>query len=109
MFAIERTRVNDGACFAVAGEVDVETAPRMRDALLETIAEEEAVILDLGSVTFMDSTGLSAMVAVGQAAKANGVALRLREVPPRVMKLLTLTGLDGVLTVEAVPSDGLGG
>jgi anti-sigma B factor antagonist len=53
----------------------------------------------------MDSTGLSALVAVGQAAKANGVALRLGEVSPRVMKLLTLTGLDGVLTVEAVPCD----
>jgi anti-sigma B factor antagonist len=100
MFAIERTKVSDGACIAVAGEVDVETAPRMRDALLQAIAEEEAVVLDLGSVTFLDSTGLSALVVAGQAAKANGIPLRLREVPRRVANLLTLTGLDGLLPVE---------
>src|SRR5215207_1290717 len=106
MFAVERTRVGGEACVAVAGEVDVDTAPRMRDALLEAIAEGEAVFVDLGSVTFMDSVGLSALIVARHAADARGLPLRLRNVPPRVLKLLTLTGLDDWLTVEATRTDG---
>ena len=106
MFALDRTSVGGQACVAVAGEVDVDTAPRMRDALLEAIAEGGAVFVDLGSVTFMDSTGLSALVVARHAADARGVPLRLRDVPPRVLKLLTLTGLDDWLSVEAMPTDG---
>ena len=105
MFALERTRVGGEVCVAVAGEVDVDTAPRMRDALLEVIAEGEAVFVDLGSVTFMDSTGLSALIVARQAADARGIPLQLRDVPPQVLKLLTLTGLDDWLPVEPVPTD----
>lgn len=102
MFAIERTRVDEGCCVAVAGEVDVESAPRMRDALLRSIAEEEeAVILDLGAVTFLDSSGLAALVVVDRAARAKGVRFRLQSVPPRVTRLLTLTGLNALLTRDA--------
>src|SRR3954471_15175023 len=93
VFAIERTRVDEGCCVAVAGEVDVESAPRMRDALLRSIAEEEAVILDLGAVSFLDSSGLAALIVVDRAATAKGIRFRLQSVPPRVTRLLTLTGL----------------
>ena len=66
MFAVERTRVAGGACVAIAGEVDLETAPRMRDALLEAIAAGDPVFVDLGSVTFLDSTGLAALGESGE-------------------------------------------
>jgi anti-anti-sigma factor len=72
----------------------------MRDALLRSIAEEESVILDLGAVTFMDSAGLSALIVLDRAARAKGVRFRLQNVPPRVTRLLTLTGLHAVLTRE---------
>jgi anti-sigma B factor antagonist len=104
-FAIERSRVDGAARVAVAGEVDVDTAPRMRDALLEAIADGEPVVVDLSSVTFMDSTGLSALVVAHRAAEVSGIPLRLRGVPRQLMKLLTLTGLDGLLSVETVPTD----
>jgi len=104
-FAIERTWLDREACIAVAGEVDVETAPRLREMLLETLDQAEAVVVDLGSVTFMDSTGLSALVMAQHFGTERGTRLRLSRVPPRVMKLLTITGLDAVLPVETLPTD----
>jgi len=53
----------------------------------------------------MDSTGLSALVAAQHFGVARGTPLRVRQVPPRVMKLLTITGLDAVLPVETLPAD----
>jgi anti-sigma B factor antagonist len=104
-FAIECTRVDEQNCVAVAGEVDAETAPQLRDALLAALADAEAVVVDLDSVTFMDSSGLSALLVAHRAAEASGGTLRLRDVPGRVMKLLTITGLDELLTVETAPAD----
>ena len=104
-FAMERNRVAGAACVAVAGEVDVETAPRMRDALVEAIADGEQVVVDLGAVTFMDSSGLSALVVAQRVAEARGVRLRLRGVRPRVMRLITITGAHGMFSVETLPTD----
>jgi anti-sigma B factor antagonist len=104
-FAIERNLVDGAACVAVAGEVDVETAPRMRDAVVEAVADGRPVVVDLGSVTFMDSSGLSALVAAHRVAEARGVPLQLRNVPRRVMKLVAITGLDSLLSIETVPTD----
>ena len=104
-FAMERSWVAGAACVAVAGEVDIETAPRLRDALVEAIADGEQVIVDLGSVTHLDSTGLAALVVAQRVAEARGVQLRLRAVPPGVMELITITGSHGLLTVETLLGD----
>ena len=104
-FAMERNRVAGAACVAVAGEVDVETAPRMRDALVEAIADGEQVVVDLGAVTFMGSAGLSALVVAHRVAEARGVRLRLRGVPPQVMKLITITAGHDQLSVETLRAD----
>src|SRR4051794_41985690 len=62
----------------VTGEVDVETAPRLRSALLST-ADQPAlmVVVDLRDVTFLDSTGLGVLVAGLKRARENGGGLHL--------------------------------
>jgi len=104
-FAMERSRVAGAACVAVAGEVDVGTAPRLRDALVEAVADGEQVVVDLGAVTFMDSAGLAALVVAQRVAEARGVRLRLRGVPPRVLKLITVTGRHELLSLETLLTD----
>jgi anti-anti-sigma factor len=104
-FAMERSGVAGAACVAVAGEVDVEAAPRLRDALVEAVADGEQVVVDLSSVTFMDSAGLSALVVAHRVAEARGVRLRLRGVPPRVLTLIArghdLRGVETLLTDDS--------
>lgn len=104
-FAVESTPAASQVCVAVAGEVDVETAPRMRAALEDARRSALPVVVDLGAVTFMDSAGFSVLASAHRIAEAGGSSLRLRAVPPRIRRLLAILGLDGVLTIEPVRSD----
>lgn len=99
-FAVERTAGPDGVCVAVAGEVDIDTAPRLRRALDAALREADRVDLDLGAVTFLDSAGLSALIATQQSAVAAGVTFRLQHVPPPVRLLLALTGVDVLFVID---------
>jgi anti-sigma B factor antagonist len=94
--AVERTERQDGACVAVAGEVDAYTAPRMLAELLAALETDARLTVDLAGVTFMDSQGLAALLRARQEAERRGGQLRLERVSPRVRKLLELTRLDTV-------------
>ena len=83
----------------VSGEVDVSSAPALRDGLTELIAKGTSVVVDLTGVGFLDSTGLGALVAARKAAEDLGVQLPLVCSSERILKLFTITGLDGVFTI----------
>jgi anti-anti-sigma factor len=58
------------------------------------------VALDLGDVTFMDSSGLHVLLATTRRASLVGADLRLVRVSARVRRLLELTGTEAVLQQE---------
>ncbi|HIK29042.1 MAG: exopolysaccharide biosynthesis polyprenyl glycosylphosphotransferase [Oscillatoriaceae bacterium SKW80] len=58
------------------------------------------IILDFSQTTFIDSSGVGALVNNVKTAQQQGVKLILRGVQPQVMAVLSLTGLDQVLTIE---------
>ena len=84
----------------VAGEVDIDTAPALRTSLGAAIRSGGPVVLDLSGVTFMDSSGFGVLAAAQRQAGVLGGTLRLRGVSERIHQLLTLLGLDTVLTIE---------
>jgi anti-sigma B factor antagonist len=52
-----------GAVVVIAGELDIATVPRVREAFAsEALTHSGAVVVDLTEVSFMDSTGLSALL-----------------------------------------------
>lgn len=64
------------------------------------------VILDFSQTTFMDSSGLGALVTNFKTAKQQGIELILCDVRPQVMAVLTLSGLDQVFKIEhSTPSE----
>ena len=81
----------------VTGEVDLDTAPAVRDEVLRHLHGGATVHLDLGDVTFMDSSGLHVLLATSRRAAEVGADLQLARVSARVQRLLELTGTDGVL------------
>ncbi|MHB1535235.1 MAG: STAS domain-containing protein [Acidimicrobiales bacterium] len=83
---------------ALGGEIDLEVAPRLR-AALEAHAEED-LVLDLSRVTFVDSTGFSALVNVLRQRRAAERELPLRAPSRPVRRLLELSGLDQVFVFE---------
>ncbi|WP_275973904.1 anti-sigma factor antagonist [Argonema galeatum] len=58
------------------------------------------IIIDFSQTTFMDSSGLGALVSNLKTAQQQGINLVLHQVQPQVMAVLSLTGLDEVFTIE---------
>ncbi|WP_328373419.1 STAS domain-containing protein (plasmid) [Streptomyces sp. NBC_00445] len=90
-----------GRCrVTVAGELDVVSAPDVREALRTAVSVHERVDVDCGGLTFCDCTGLSALLAAARAAKTAGSDLRLCAVPHTLASLLRLTHAGSAFTIE---------
>lgn len=83
-----------GAIVTIAGELDLATVERVRAAVAsETVAHADAVVVDLTGVTFMDSTGLSALMRFEHdlGVRRRRLAIACPEGPARL--LLDVTGV----------------
>lgn len=99
--------VPGGLMVEVSGEVDLHSAPSLREALdaavnevTSSTATTTALLVDLSGVTFMDSTGLGELVGAHKALDRKGGRLHLTAGPDRIARLISLTGLDRVLAVH---------
>ena len=89
----------------VRGELDIYTAPRLREAMLEVLtgrSDPFVITLDVSGLEFVDSTGLGVMVAVLKRMRFVGGDLVIRAPSPSLRTLLGITGLDKVFTVDAL-------
>jgi anti-sigma B factor antagonist len=85
----------------VVGEVDLYTAPTLREKLVAMIDEGSTrVLVNLAEVGFMDSSGLGVLVGGLKHAKERGGDLALVCVDGPVLKVLTITGLDKVFAIH---------
>jgi anti-sigma B factor antagonist len=87
---------------SLCGEVDIYTAPRLKEHLVKVLDEgATGVVVDLSGVTFIDSTALGVLIgAVRRLHEADGrMALVVATRP--VERVLKLTGLDRVFTIHA--------
>lgn len=88
----------------VAGELDFDTAPRVREVLSRApLAEAECLVIDLSALTFCDSSGISIFLVAHRAAAAVGVPTMLAGTPERVRGMLRLTGLEDLFSSHADP------
>jgi anti-sigma B factor antagonist len=80
---------------AVAGELDVLSAPELAAALRDALIRyrPRRVEVDLGEVNFMDSTGIQVLVAANNDAAAAGGGVTVVRASPQVQRVLRLTGL----------------
>lgn len=84
----------------LAGEVDVATAPRLRDRLVQLVTQgPPQVVVDLTGITFIDSMGLGALVSGLKRARAHDGDLRLAGPSEHVAKVLSITRLDQAFVV----------
>jgi anti-sigma B factor antagonist len=102
LFAARAVRLDGYAvCLEVEGELDLATAPQLEEMLCRELDADHEVILDLSGVTFMDSSGLRAIVTSTRAANSNGARLRISgSLLPQIRRLIEITGLQGVLPME---------
>jgi anti-sigma B factor antagonist len=96
------TRVEGATIIVVGGEIDVYTAPRLRDKITELIGEEVYnLIVDLEAVEFLDSTGLGVLVGGLKKVRTNGGSLQLICTQERLLKIFRITGLSKVFAIHA--------
>jgi anti-anti-sigma factor len=95
-FRVDTQHEGDGRCvLTLVGELDMAAAPRFRAALDATCKDgAESVIVDLSRLSFIDSTGLRAILVGRQLCATHLVEYRFaRDLPPPVKRLLEIAGV----------------
>jgi anti-sigma B factor antagonist len=98
---IEVSDHGDLTVVSVKGEVDLYTAPSLKERVADLVSSgRHRLAVDLAGVEFMDSTGLGVLIGGLKRCKEAGGSLAL--VAPRepVVKVLAITGLDKVFPIH---------
>ena len=91
----------DYTVLAVRGEVDVYTAPRLRERLIELVSQgSHQVVVDLEGVDFLDSTGLGVLVGGLKRLRSHDGDMILVCTQPRILKVFEITGLTKVFSIH---------
>ncbi|SEK47110.1 STAS domain-containing protein [Streptacidiphilus jiangxiensis] len=97
-FAVERNDLGINAEITLIGDIDLESAPLVRQALTRCLLDGARTIdVDLTSVDFCDCTGLSAFLHAHHCAAAVGATVRLHHPTRAVARLFALTRTESVL------------
>jgi anti-sigma B factor antagonist len=92
----------EGVAFVHAqGEIDLANADNLRALGEDAISDFVGTIrIDLAQITFMDSSGLAALIAIRNAALDAGRVLILERPAKQVRRVLEVTGLDTAFRIE---------
>jgi anti-sigma B factor antagonist len=98
--SIDRADHDDETVMSVGGEIDVYTAPLVRERLDAAVADGRVdLVVDLSQVRFLDSTGLGVLVGRLKLTRSRGGSLRLVAIEEKVLKVFGITGLDKVFEI----------
>ena len=105
-FSVRCEQRDGGVIVAASGEVDLSTTPALREQLRSPVAQAPVVVLDLREVTFMDSSGLGAIVGQHKRAREHGFRFAVAVGGATgVERILVLSQLIGVLEVVQTPDE----
>ncbi|HEY5720148.1 MAG TPA: STAS domain-containing protein [Gammaproteobacteria bacterium] len=106
---ITTTTRDTTAIVSLSGDVDLETSPQVRKALLAALGSgSDAVLADLAEVTYIDSSGVASLVEALQKARGAGKRFALVAVSDAAHRVLELARLDRVFTIHASVEDACG-
>jgi anti-sigma B factor antagonist len=98
--SVDTSMVGDRTLVAVGGEIDVYTAPKLRERLVALIdSGSHDLIVDLEGVEFLDSTGLGVLVGALKRVREHQGSLRLVCTGERLLKIFRITGLAKVFAI----------
>ncbi len=88
------------------GEIDVYTAPKLREKLIELVSEGSYnLIVDLEKVDFLDSTGLGVLVGGLKRVRNHDGSLQLVCTQEKILKIFRITGLTKVFPIHGTIAD----
>lgn len=89
------------------GELDIDGARTVLAEVTPHVVKDAVVVLDAGTIDFLDSGGMHALLVLARIARTRGARLRLANPSPPVRQLLTRTQADRVIDVRADVIDAL--
>jgi anti-sigma B factor antagonist len=106
-FAVEPSWEGSTEIWAVAGEIDLATKPRLQPVLEAIPGAAAPLVVDLTGVTFMDSTGLAVLLRIDRAAREAGrrLAIVCPEGPARLV--LAVSGVEDELPLYSTRAEAL--
>ena len=98
----------DRTIVEVGGEIDVYTAPKLREQLVDLVADGQYhLIVDMQNVDFLDSTGLGVLVGGLKRVRAHDGSLRLVCSQERILQIFRITGLTKVFPIHDTVDEAL--
>ena len=108
--SFETRAVGGTTVLAVGGDVDLHTAPQLRDRI-RTLVDEgtRRLVVDMTGVEFLDSTGLGTLLGSRKQLVALDGRLALAGLSDHVLKVFEITSLDQVFDIHATVDEALRG
>jgi anti-sigma B factor antagonist len=102
-------KVESHAVVDVKGEIDVYTAPKLREKLIELVSEGTYdMVVNLEGVDFLDSTGLGVLVGALKRVKAHDGSLSIVCTQDKILKIFKITGLTKVFPIYSTVDEAVG-
>jgi len=93
---------------AVRGEIDLFTAPELKQKLTDAIeAGKSRIVVDLSDTTFLDSTALGVLIGAVKRLRSREGALVIVNVDQNIAKTFEITGLDQIFTILSTRDDAI--
>ena len=106
--SLETRQEKDRTVIEVGGEIDVYTAPKLRERIIELVDEGQYhLVVDLEKVEFLDSTGLGVLVGGLKRVRGHDGSLQLVCTQERLLKIFRITGLSKVFAIHGSQSEAL--
>jgi anti-sigma B factor antagonist len=97
------------AALRISGEIDVYTAPQLREQVIKLIANgTRHIVADLSDVEFLDSTGLGALVGSLKRLREQDGSLALVATASKILTVFRVTGLNRVFVFHPSVSEAIG-
>jgi anti-sigma B factor antagonist len=100
----------DATIIEVSGEIDVYTAPRLREKIISLVdAGRYELIINLEGVEFLDSTGLGVLVGGLKRVRQHDGGIQLVCTQARILRIFRITGLSRVFDIYDTVAEALAG
>jgi anti-sigma B factor antagonist len=98
---VETGSVGDASLLTLRGEIDVYTAPRLRQAIIDLVdAGATNIVVDMEKVEFLDSTGLGVLVGGLKRVRLKDGTLQIVTSQDKLLKIFDITGLNKVFSIH---------
>ena len=106
---MEYKTTNEGNCIIITltGEIDLQTSPKAREQILQTLKNNQHVLVEMADVEYIDSSGIASLVEGFQDAKSRKLYFGLVNISAATRQVLALARLDKIFPIFDTVSDGL--